>query len=35
MRDRPSILESVVSHLALLAIVAFALYPVLWVIALA
>ncbi len=35
MRDRPSILESVVSHLALLAVVAFALYPVLWVIALA
>ncbi len=33
MRDQPSKLESLLVHLALLTVVAFALYPVLWVIA--
>jgi arabinogalactan oligomer/maltooligosaccharide transport system permease protein len=35
MKEKPSRLESVFTHLALLAAVAFALYPVLWVVALA
>lgn len=35
MNRRPSILESIATHLALMAAVAFSLYPILWVISIA
>lgn len=35
MNRKPSILESIATHLALMAAVAFSLYPILWVISIA